>query len=87
MSRDRRIPSAGPPVLPRGQATFGMVYRHFCTFAEVALDRVLIAAGKRELFEVIFSGAEGGRKLGLTQEELFGLFQLKCPAGPIIAAA
>ena len=25
--------------------------------------------------------------LGLTQEELFGLFELKCPAGPIDLAA
>ncbi len=42
---------------------------------------------KRDLFDTIFSGAEGRRKLGLTQEELFGLFQLKCPSGPIDLAA
>ena len=42
---------------------------------------------KRDLFDIIFSGAEGRRKLGLTQEELFGLFQLKCPSGPIDLAA
>lgn len=41
-----------------GRATFGMVFRHFCTFAEVALDRLLIAAGKRALFEVGSSGRE-----------------------------
>ena len=29
----------------------------------------------------------GRRKLGLTQEELFGLFQLHCPSGPIRLAA
>jgi len=52
---------------------------------EERIDRIL--QEKRELFDVIFSGAEGRRKLGLTQEELFGLFQLKCPAGPIDAAA
>ncbi len=52
---------------------------------EERIDRVL--AEKRELFEIIFSGAEGRRKLGLTQEELFGLFRLKCPAGPIDLAA
>jgi len=34
---------------------------------------------KRELFETIFSGAELHRKLGLSQQELFGLFQLKYP--------
>ena len=52
---------------------------------EERIDRVL--QEKRELFDIIFSGAEGRRKLGLTQEELFGLFQLKCPAGPIDVAA
>jgi len=52
---------------------------------EERIDRVL--QEKRELFEMIFSGAEGHRKLGLTQDELFGLFQLKCPSGPINAAA
>ena len=52
---------------------------------EERIDRIL--QEKRELFEIIFSGAEGRRKLGLTQEELFGLFQLKCPSGPIDLAA
>ncbi|MCE5301779.1 MAG: DEAD/DEAH box helicase [Planctomycetaceae bacterium] len=52
---------------------------------EERIDRIL--QEKRELFETIFSGAESRRKLGLTQEELFGLFQLKCPSGPIDLAA
>lgn len=52
---------------------------------EERIDRVL--QEKRELFDIIFSGAEGRRKLGLTQDELFGLFKLKCPTGPIHAAA
>jgi SNF2 family DNA or RNA helicase len=52
---------------------------------EERIDRVL--QEKRELFDAIFSGAASRRKLGLTQEELFGLFQLKCPAGPIKVAA
>jgi SNF2 family DNA or RNA helicase len=52
---------------------------------EERIDRVL--QEKRELFDIIFSGAEGRRKLGLTQDELFGLFQLKCPAVPIKVAA
>ena len=47
---------------------------------EERIDRIL--QEKRELFDMIFSGAEGRRKLGLTQEELFGLFQLKCPVRP-----
>ena len=42
---------------------------------------------KRELFDTIFSGAGGPQQLGLTQEELFGLFRLKCPGGPIDVAA
>ncbi|MEN6407148.1 MAG: DEAD/DEAH box helicase [Thermoguttaceae bacterium] len=52
---------------------------------EERIDRIL--QEKRELFDTIFSGAESRRKLGLTQEELFGLFQLKCPSGPIDLAA
>ncbi len=52
---------------------------------EERIDRVL--QEKRELFDLIFSGAENRRKLGLTHEELFGLFQLKCPARPIDVAA
>ena len=47
---------------------------------EERIDRVL--QEKRELFEMIFSGAEGRRKLGLTQEELFGLFRLKMSHRP-----
>ena len=52
---------------------------------EERIDRIL--QEKRELFDIIFSGAEGRRKLGLTQEELFGLFKLRCPSGPIDLAA
>ncbi len=52
---------------------------------EERIDRIL--QEKRELFDTIFSDAETPRKLGLTHEELFGLFHLKCPALPIDAAA
>jgi SNF2 family DNA or RNA helicase len=52
---------------------------------EERIDRIL--EEKRELFDTIFSGATGPQKLGLTQQELFGLFQLKCPGGPIDLAA
>ncbi len=44
---------------------------------EERIDRIL--QEKRDLFEAIFAGATGPRKLGLTQEEMFGLFQLRCP--------
>jgi len=52
---------------------------------EERIDRIL--QEKRELFDTIFSGTHRGGKLGLTQQELFGLFQLKCPSGPIDVAA
>jgi SNF2 family DNA or RNA helicase len=52
---------------------------------EERIDRIL--QEKRDLFDVIFSGTDSRRKLGLTQEELFGLFELRCPGGPIDAAA
>ncbi len=52
---------------------------------EERIDRIL--QEKRALFETIFSDAAGQQKMGLTQEELFGLFQLKCPGGPIDLAA
>ena len=52
---------------------------------EERIDRIL--QEKRELFDTIFSDAETPRKLGLTHEELFGLFRLKCPKSPIDVAA
>jgi predicted LPLAT superfamily acyltransferase len=41
-----------------GHASFKMVFRHFASFAEVALDRLLIASGERALFEVTSTGRE-----------------------------
>jgi SNF2 family DNA or RNA helicase len=52
---------------------------------EERIDRIL--QEKRDLFDMIFSGAAGPGKLGLTQQEVFGLFDLKCPRGPIDVAA
>ena len=76
INRAHRIGTTGPVTVTR-----------FLTLAtiEERIDRVL--EEKRELFDTIFSGAETHRKLGLTQEELFGLFDLKSPAGPIDFAA
>lgn len=49
---------------------------------EEKIDRVL--QEKRELFETIICSADTPRqKLGLTQNELFGLFNLKSPKGEI----
>ncbi|MGW8257222.1 MAG: DEAD/DEAH box helicase, partial [Thermoguttaceae bacterium] len=52
---------------------------------EQRIDAVLQA--KRELFDTIFSEDSGKHKMGLTQEELFALFKLKCPGGSIEKAA
>ena len=42
---------------------------------------------KREIFDTIFSDTEPHKHSGLTRHEIFGLFQLKCPSGPIDLAA
>jgi SNF2 family DNA or RNA helicase len=52
---------------------------------EERIDHIL--QEKRELFETIFSDAAAHHKLGLTHEELFGLFQIKCPSATIDKAA
>lgn len=46
----------------------------------------LVLEEKRELFDTILSGAEREGKLSLTQDEIFGLFDLRSPNGPIRAA-
>jgi predicted LPLAT superfamily acyltransferase len=46
-----------------GRGSCGMVYRHLCTFAEAALDRLLFAAGKFGMFEVTSNGNEHLEKL------------------------
>ena len=47
----------------------------------------LVLQEKRELFDTIFSGNEAPRKLNFTQEELFGLFDLKGHAPAVKVAA
>ena len=42
---------------------------------------------KRELFDTIFSDAMPQAHPGLTQQEIFGLFNLRSPQGPIEMAA
>jgi SNF2 family DNA or RNA helicase len=46
---------------------------------EERIDRVL--QQKRDLFDAVFSDVTGPRRLGLTEEELFGLFDLRSPGG------
>jgi SNF2 family DNA or RNA helicase len=52
---------------------------------EERIDRIL--QQKRDLRDTIFSGVDGPRRLGLTQEELFGLFDLRGPGGSANLAA
>jgi hypothetical protein len=48
---------------------------------EERIDHVL--QEKRELFDTIFSDTDSPGHMGLTQSEIFGLFRLKGPTGPI----
>ncbi len=72
INRAHRIGAAGPVTVTRFLALDTI---------EERIDQVL--REKRELFDTIFSDVEPQAKLGLTHQEIFGLFQLRCPAGPI----
>jgi SNF2 family DNA or RNA helicase len=76
INRAHRIGAAGPVTVTR-----------FLTLdtIEQRIDQVL--REKRELFDTIFSDAEPQRALGLTHQEIFGLFKLQCPTGPVRLAA
>jgi SNF2 family DNA or RNA helicase len=76
INRAHRIGAAGPVTVTR-----------FLTLAtiEERIDQVL--REKREIFDTIFSDVEPTRHTGLTQQEVFGLFKLRCPSGPIDVAA
>ncbi|GAB6164205.1 DEAD/DEAH box helicase [Thermostilla marina] len=69
INRAHRIGAAGPVTVTRFLAV------------DTIEERInLVLEQKRELFETIFSGHRGPTKMGLTQEEIFGLFDLRCPA-------
>lgn len=72
INRAHRIGAAGPVTVKR--------FLSVATIEE-RIDRVL--QEKRELFETILSGAEQHRSMGLNQNEIFGLFNLTCPDGPV----
>jgi SNF2 family DNA or RNA helicase len=76
INRAHRIGAAGPVTVTR-----------FLTLntIEERIDQVLQA--KRELFETILSHAHGPAKLGMSQAEIFGLFSLTTPRGPLKMAA
>ena len=76
INRAHRIGAAGPVTVTR-----------FLTLSTIEQRIHQVLEEKRELFDTIFSGAEPHKHLGLTQQEIFGLFQLRCPHGPLNAAA
>ncbi len=76
INRVHRIGSTGPVTVSR----FMML-----DTIEERINRIL--EEKRELFDTIFSDTGCQRKMGLTQDEVFGLFDLQSPKGPIRAAA
>jgi SNF2 family DNA or RNA helicase len=76
INRAHRIGAAGPVTVTRFLTT---------STIEERIDQIL--REKREIFDAIFSDAEPRPDLGLTQSEIFGLFQLRCPSGPIDLAA
>jgi len=71
INRAHRIGAAGPVTVTR-----------FLTreTIEQRIDEIL--QSKRELFDTIFSETHAVRSLGLTHQEIFGLFRLRCPNGP-----
>ncbi len=76
INRAHRIGAAGPVTVNR-----------FLMMGTIEERINSVLQQKRDLFEMIFSETEPHRSMGLTQEEIFGLFQLKSPSGPIRAAA
>jgi SNF2 family DNA or RNA helicase len=72
INRAHRIGTAGPVTVTRFLALDTI---------EERIDQIL--REKREIFDTIFSDVEPARNLGLTQQEIFGLFNLHCPSGPI----
>jgi len=74
INRAHRIGAAGPVTVTRFLSP---------NTIEQRIDQVL--RDKRELFDAIFSDAATPR-LGLSQDEIFGLFRLKRPAGPVQVA-
>jgi SNF2 family DNA or RNA helicase len=75
INRAHRLGAAGPVTVTR------FVTR---STIEERIDQVL--REKRELFDMILSGAAPA-KLGMSQEEIFGLFKLAPPSHPLAEAA
>jgi SNF2 family DNA or RNA helicase len=77
VNRAHRIGAAGPVTVTR------------FLVANTIEERInLVLEEKRELFDTILSGTDSSQtKLGLNQKEIFGLFDLQSPNGPIKYAA
>jgi hypothetical protein len=76
INRAHRIGVAGPVTVSRF-LTLGTI--------EERIDQILTA--KRELFETVLAHAHGPAKMGMSQKEIFGLFSLSTPKGPLKMAA
>lgn len=72
INRAHRIGAAGPVTVTRMLA--------LNTIEQRIAD---VLNMKREIFDAIFSEAEGPKPGGLTRDEIFGLFNLRTPKGPI----
>ena len=68
INRAHRIGAAGPVTVSR-YLTVGTI--------EQRINEIL--EEKREIFDTIFANTDQPRNLGLTKDELFGLFKLDCP--------
>jgi SNF2 family DNA or RNA helicase len=76
INRAHRIGAAGPVTVTRFLST-GTI--------EERIDRVL--AEKRELFNAVFDDAAAPARMGLSRDEIFGLFNLRFPEADEHAAA
>ena len=74
INRAHRIGVAGPVTVTR-----------FLTMNTIEERINQVLREKRELFDAIFSDADQPKNLGLTQQEIFGLFNLRSPQGPLAA--
>jgi SNF2 family DNA or RNA helicase len=77
INRAHRIGTAGPVTVTRFLSQMTI---------EERINEILEA--KREIFDTIFSLSDPAPKnMGLSQQEIFGLFNLRLPKGPISGAA
>ena len=76
INRAHRIGAAGPVTVTRFVSSATI---------EERIDQILTQ--KRELFEAILADADSPASVGLSQQEIFGLFELKVPGGRLDASA